>query len=98
MSAATVQSLRWDYRTVKWPTWVLDLPNGVRQGVVGSVVLGAVGYLVGLVIGLVGAPDTAWAAGFEIGLPCAFVGFLAGGATGIVSPSADESEHRPDQQ
>jgi hypothetical protein len=30
-------------------------------------------------------PPTAWAATFELGLPAAFIGFMAGGATEVVS-------------
>lgn len=65
---------------MRLPQWVLALPDGVREGVVGAVALGAIGGMVGLVIGLVTYPPTAWAATIEVGLPCAFVGFAAGGA------------------
>ncbi|HKC29798.1 MAG TPA: hypothetical protein VKB75_17415, partial [Jatrophihabitans sp.] len=67
---------------VRLPQWLLALPNGVQEGVVGAVVLGAVGGVVGLVIGLFVHAPTAWFAMLEIGLPCAFVGFAAGGAAG----------------
>jgi hypothetical protein len=43
-----------------------------------------VGAIIGLIIGLVVNPHTAWAAAIEIGLPCAFVGLLAGGAARAV--------------
>jgi hypothetical protein len=70
---------------VRWPKWVLGLPHGLREGVVGAAVIGVIGGVVGLIIGLLVNPPTAWAATFEIGLPCAFIGFLAGGAAGVVN-------------
>lgn len=67
------------------PHWVLGLPRGIREGVVGAAVLGFLGGIVGLIVGLSVHPPTAWAATFEIGLPCAFIGFLAGGAAGMAN-------------
>jgi hypothetical protein len=64
---------------------VVGLPQGLRDGVVGAAVLGVVGGVIGLIIGLVVKPPTAWAATIEIGSPAAFVGFMAGGAAGLVS-------------
>jgi hypothetical protein len=64
---------------------VVGLPRGLREGVVGAAVLGVLGGVVGLIIGLVVYPPTAWAATFEIGLPAAFIGFMAGCAAGVIA-------------
>jgi hypothetical protein len=67
------------------PRWITQMPGGVREGVVGAILLGAAGCVVGLVIGLGVYPPTAWAAAFEIGLPSAVAGFASGAATGGIT-------------
>jgi hypothetical protein len=96
MTAVSVCFTRWNDRCVRLPRWVVGLPQGLREGVVGAAVLGAVGGVIGLIIGLVVNPPTAWAATFEIGLPAAFIGFMAGGAAGVASRNDEFTLRRPD--
>lgn len=60
--------------------------NCARAGVL---IAGAVGMIIGLVIGLQVYAATAWAAMFELGVPAAVVGgvagFLVGGALALVN-------------
>jgi len=50
---------------------------------VGVVLAGAVGGVLGLVVGLRVHPATAWFAVFELGVPAAVVGALLGLASGL---------------
>jgi hypothetical protein len=54
-----------------------------RFVLVGMVSAGAVGGVVGLVVGLRVYPPTAWFALFELGVPATIVGALLGLATGL---------------
>ena len=56
-----------------------------RWAVVGAVVLGTVGAAVGLLLGLLAYPPTAWAAIFEVGLPAAVLGAVLGAVAGSVA-------------
>jgi len=56
----------------------------VRHGAVGALVLGALGAVVGLVLGLRAYVPTAWAAVLEVGVPAAYLGAVLGLLTGSV--------------
>ena len=60
-----------------------SMPRLGRFVVVGSVCAGAVGAVVGLVVGLRVYPPTAWFAIFELGIPAAVAGALLGLASGL---------------
>ena len=60
----------------------MQLPVPVRHGAVGAVVLGALGAVVGLVLGLRAYVPTAWAAVLEVGVPAAYLGAVLGLLTG----------------
>ena len=66
------------------PAAIVELPLPVRYARWGALALGAAGCVVGLVIGLDVHAATAWAATFEVGLPSAVLGALAGLAAGSV--------------
>jgi len=61
---------------------IRDLPVVARLAVVGALVLGAAGAAVGLVLGLLANPSTAWAATVEVGLPAAVLGAVLGALAG----------------
>jgi hypothetical protein len=70
---------------------VRALPSPARQAVSGAIILGLVGTLVGLVVGLVSYPPTAWAAAFELGFPATALGLIGGLVVGLIArvlPSA----------
>ena len=60
------------------------MPIPVRWAAVCAVILGALGGVVGLVLGLRTYVPTAWAATFEVGLPSAALGAVLGLAAGSV--------------
>jgi len=64
------------------PRAVTRLPLPLRLAVLGGAVLGALGGLVGFVIGLNVYAGTAWAAAVEVGLPSGLVGLILGLAVG----------------
>ena len=72
---------------------VAELPLPVRCMVVAAVVLGALGGVVGLVLGLASYPPTAWFAVLEVGVPAG----LLGGMLGLLAGSAAYAlaRHRP---
>jgi len=51
----------------------------------GAICAGAVGAIVGLIVGLFAHPATAWAAMFEIGIPTFILGALFGAISGAVA-------------
>ena len=55
-----------------------------RYAGIGAVSAGAVGAVVGLVIGLIVHPATAWFAIIEVGVPAGLVGLLIGAVTGVI--------------
>ncbi len=55
-----------------------DLPRPLRWGVATGAVLGALGAVVGLVLGLLAHPATAWFAVLEVGVPAVALGGLLG--------------------
>ena len=59
------------------------LPSPARQAVSGAIILGSIGTLVGVVLGLVAYPPTAWAAAIEVGLPAAALGLIGGFVIGL---------------
>ncbi|MGA7205441.1 MAG: hypothetical protein WBX27_12515 [Specibacter sp.] len=69
---------------MRMPDAILALPVPARYGVIGGICLGALGCVVGLVIGLNVYAPTAWAATFEVGIPAALLGAVMGLAVGVV--------------
>jgi len=65
--------------------WLQGLPLPLRGGVLGAVVAGVGGGVLGLIIGLCAYPPTAWFAVFELGVPAAVLGGLAGLAAGAIA-------------
>jgi hypothetical protein len=61
------------------------MPVPVRWAAIGAVSSGVIGGLVGLVVGLLAYPGTAWFAILELGIPSAVVGGLAGLASGAIA-------------
>ena len=56
---------------MRLPDWFLALSLPGRFAVVGGLGLGALGAMIGLVVGWIVYKPTAWAAALEIGLPAA---------------------------
>jgi hypothetical protein len=77
-----------DDELVQTPGWLVALPQPLRGAVVGAAGLGAAGGVVGLLVGLLVFPPTAWAAAIEMGLPAAFVGATIGVLAGWLSGTA----------
>jgi len=57
---------------------VREWPLPLRYAALGTVTVGLLGSLVGLVVGLHVYAPTAWAATFEIGSPSALLGLVLG--------------------
>ena len=51
----------------------------------GAICAGAVGAIVGLIVGLFANAPTAWAAMFEVGMPAFVLGALLGAISGAVA-------------
>ena len=64
-------------------TTLAQMPFLGRFVFVGMLSAGAVGAVVGLIVGLHAYPPTAWFAVFELGVPAAVVGALLGLASGL---------------
>lgn len=64
-------------------TTLAQLPFLGRFIFVGMLLAGALGSVVGLIVGLRVYPPTAWFAVFELGVPAAVVGALLGLASGL---------------
>lgn len=62
-----------------------DIPTPARWSLVAAIGLGAIGGVVGLVLGLAAYPPTAWFAVFEVGIPSGMVGAVIGLAAGSVA-------------
>lgn len=60
------------------------LPLILRCAAIGAGSAAVVGGIVGLVVGLLVHPATAWFAVFELGIPASIVGGLLGLATGAI--------------
>jgi len=69
---------------VRTPEGLVELPLPLRYALLGGMALGAVGCVVGLVVGLRVFAPTAWAATLEVGLPSAAVGAVLGLVVGAV--------------
>jgi|GEM_PF-1753889 len=63
------------------PAELGGMPLPVRWAIVGSASAGAIGAIVGLVVGLLAYAPTAWFALFELGVPAT----IAGGVVGLVA-------------
>ncbi len=70
-------------------------PLLVRTAVVGLVAFGLVGGVVGLILGLIAHPPTAWFAVIEVGLPAAVLGGLGGLAVGAIASLGKHRASRP---
>jgi hypothetical protein len=57
-----------------------SMPLPARCAFVGAMLVGAIGAAIGLVVGLLAYPPTAWFAVFELGLPAC----IAGGTVGLI--------------
>ena len=55
-----------------------ELPPVLAAVLIGAVLLGGIGGAVGLVLGLLAHPPTAWFAVLEVGVPAAALGSLFG--------------------
>ena len=64
---------------------VAAMPIVPRFTVVGSVAAFLLGALIGLVVGLIAYPPTAWFAIFELGVPAGILGAAVGAAAGVVT-------------
>ena len=69
---------------VRTPVAIVGLPPPLCFAAMGGLALGALGCVIGLVIGLNVYAPTAWAATFEIGIPSALLGAILGLAAGSV--------------
>lgn len=63
--------------------WLHELPVFFRCVAIGTLLAGAVGGVVGLVLGLYAYWPTAWFAVFELGVPSAVLGALIGAVAGV---------------
>ena len=61
-----------------------SLPLVARFAVIGLASASMLGGVVGLVLGLIAYPATAWFAVFEVGIPAGVVGAVVGALVGIV--------------
>jgi hypothetical protein len=61
------------------------LPLILRCAAIGAVSAALVGGVVGLVVGLLVHPTTAWFAVFELGIPASILGGLLGLASGAIA-------------
>lgn len=62
-----------------------SMPLPARFATIGAICAGAAGAIAGLVIGLHAYAPTAWFAVFELGLPAAVVGAVAGLLVGALT-------------
>jgi hypothetical protein len=67
------------------PPQLADMPLVTRLTVVGATATGALGALLGLILGLLAHPVTAWFAVFEVGMPAAIAGGILGASVGLVA-------------
>jgi hypothetical protein len=61
-----------------------DLPLVARWALGCALALGLIGGVVGLVLGIVAYPPTAWFAVFEVGIPSGILGAIIGTLIGSV--------------
>jgi hypothetical protein len=78
---------------VRTPAAIVELPLLLRFAVLGGLALGALGGVIGLVIGVNFYAPTAWAATFELGIPSALLGTILGLAAGTVRLLALRQQH-----
>jgi len=64
---------------------VTAMPIVPRFAVVGATAAFLLGALIGLVIGLIAYPPTAWFALLEMGMPAGILGAVAGALIGLVA-------------
>jgi len=64
---------------------VTAMPIVPRFAVVGATAAFLLGALIGLVIGLIAYPPTAWFALLEVGVPVGILGAVVGALTGLVA-------------
>jgi hypothetical protein len=61
------------------------MPLVPRFAVVGATTMGALGGLMGLILGLRAHPATAWFAVFEVGAPATIAGGIVGALVGLIA-------------
>jgi hypothetical protein len=64
---------------------VAEMPIVARFAVVGSVTASLAGGVIGLVLGLLAHPPTAWFAILEVGVPAGGLGAAIGALVGVVA-------------
>ena len=69
---------------MRTPETFAELPLLLRFAVVGGLALGALGCVIGLVVGVNVYPPTAWAATLEVGIPSTLLGAVLGLVAGSV--------------
>jgi hypothetical protein len=75
-------------------TQVAALPVVQRYALVGSTAALVLGGLVGLVLGLLAYPPTAWFAVLEVGVPAGIAGAALGASVGLVTGVVQRLSHR----
>lgn len=80
------------------PGLLRDVPAPARAACVGALSAGAVGAIVGLVVGIEAYPPTAWFAVLELGVPAACAGGVVGLFAGLVPSLAGGTSRRIKQR
>jgi ABC-type uncharacterized transport system permease subunit len=70
-----------------------EMPFVLRCAFIGTVAMGLVGAVAGLISGLIAYPPTAWFAVFEAGIPAGIVGGILGFVVGLLA-AACRGAHR----
>jgi hypothetical protein len=76
------------------PSQLVTMPLVTRFAVVGATTTGTLGALLGLILGLLAHPVTAWFAVFEVGVPAAIAGGVVGALVGLFAVIVRRVIHR----
>jgi hypothetical protein len=79
---------------VHMPRGLSQIPAPLRHAVAGAGLLGIPGCFSGLTVGLVVDAPTAWFAAFELGVPAAIVGGIAGLSVSPLTKLARSGQRR----